>query len=97
LISAADVLPDGGRIAIQTRMAGDRYEIAIGDSGPGVPEATRTRIFEPFYTTKDIGVGTGLGLAIAYGVVRSHGGEIRIGASPLGGAEFVISVPMAAA
>jgi two-component system NtrC family sensor kinase len=97
LSNAADVLPDGGRIAIQTRMAGDRYEIAIGDSGPGVPEATRTRIFEPFYTTKDIGVGTGLGLAIAYGVVRSHGGEIRIGASPLGGAEFVISVPMAAA
>lgn len=97
LSNAADVLPDGGRIAIATRTVGDRYEIVIGDSGPGVPEEARARIFEPFYTTKDIGVGTGLGLAIAYGVVRSHGGEVRIGTSPLGGAEFVVSVPMAAA
>lgn len=97
LSNAADVLPGGGRILIHTRLAGDRYEIAIGDSGPGVPEAARARLFEPFYTTKDIGVGTGLGLAIAYGVVRSHGGEIRIGTSALGGAEFTVSVPVAAA
>lgn len=94
--NAADVLPDGGRIEIRTRLADSRYEILIGDSGPGVPEEARTRIFEPFFTTKDIGVGTGLGLAIAYGVVRSHGGEIRIGTSPLGGAEFAISVPVVA-
>ena len=95
--NAADALPEGGRIAIATRTAGDRYEIAIGDSGSGIPEDKRARIFEPFYTTKEIGVGTGLGLAIAYGVVRAHGGEIRIGDSALGGAEFVISVPAAAA
>lgn len=92
--NAADVLPAGGRIEIATHMTGDRYEIVIGDSGPGVPEEARARIFEPFYTTKDVGVGTGLGLAIAYGVVRSHGGEIRIGTSPLGGAEFTIAVPV---
>lgn len=95
--NAADALPDGGRIAIATRLAGDHYEIAIGDSGPGIPEDKRARIFEPFYTTKEIGAGTGLGLAIAYGVVRAHGGEIRIGDSALGGAEFVISVPSGAA
>ncbi|PZU11617.1 response regulator [Sphingomonas sp.] len=97
LSNAADVLPHGGRIGIETRMADGRYEIVIGDSGPGVPEEARGRIFEPFYTTKDIGVGTGLGLAIAYGVVRSHGGEIGIGTSLLGGAEFTIAVPVESA
>ena len=95
LANAADALPGGGCIAIATCLDGERYRIAIGDDGPGIPEEMRGRVFEPFFTTKEVGVGTGLGLAIAYGVVRSHGGEIGIGTSPMGGAHFTISVPIA--
>ena len=51
--------------------------VAIGrDTGPGIPADALPRIFEPFYTTKEVGKGTGLGLAIAYGIVQEHGGQI---------------------
>ena len=64
------------------------------DSGPGVPEELRPRIFEPFFTTKPAGSGTGLGLAVCDHIVSSAGGEITIGESKLGGAAFVITLPV---
>jgi two-component system NtrC family sensor kinase len=86
-----------GRIEIATRAADGIYAIAIGDNGPGVPDALRERIFEPFFTTKPVGAGTGLGLAIAYSVVQAHGGSIGIDTAPGGGACFTVSVPIARA
>jgi two-component system NtrC family sensor kinase len=93
--NAVDAIdPATGRIVIETRTEGDRFVIAITDNGPGIPADVRERVFEPFFTTKDVGSGTGLGLAIAYGVVRSHGGEITIESGEEGGARFILAVPM---
>lgn len=65
--------------------------IAVDDSGPGVPEARRSRIFEPFYTSKGVADGTGLGLAVVHGTVEDHGATIRVtDSSTLGGARFEI-------
>ena len=64
------------------------------DTGHGIPEDALTRIFEPFYTTKDVGKGTGLGLAIAYGIMQEHGGQIAAANHPDGGAIFTVEVPV---
>ena len=87
----------GGRIEISTSLApsGDKIVATIRDTGPGIPADVLSRIFEPFYTTKDVGKGTGLGLAIAYGIFQEHGGQIVAGNDPSGGALFTIELPAA--
>ena len=60
-----------------------------------MPEAIRSRIFEPFYTSKPVGMGTGIGLSFSYGVIASHGGQISLEPVETGGARFVISLPLA--
>jgi two-component system, NtrC family, sensor kinase len=94
LSNAADALGGAGVIEISTEERDGHYRIEINDSGPGVPAEVRDRIFEPFFTTKPVGDGTGLGLAIAYAVVRAHKGEITVDSGPLGGARFVIELPV---
>jgi two-component system NtrC family sensor kinase len=85
----------GGRITITTAVApaGDRIIATVHDSGPGIPVDALPRIFEPFYTTKEVGKGTGLGLAIAYGIVLEHGGHIVAANHPGGGAVFTVELP----
>ncbi len=94
LANAADALGGEGVIEIATSEQNGLYRIEINDSGPGVPETVRDRIFEPFFTTKPVGAGTGLGLAIAYAVVRAHKGDLTVDSGPLGGARFVIQLPV---
>jgi len=86
-----------GRLEVMTSIArsGDRIVAQMRDTGAGIPEDTLTRLFEPFYTTKDVGKGTGLGLAIAYGIVQDHGGHISAGNHPDGGAIFTVELPTA--
>ena len=67
----------------------------VRDTGVGIPEDTLSRIFEPFYTTKEVGKGTGLGLAITYGIVQEHGGQIIAANHPEGGAVFTVELPLA--
>jgi two-component system NtrC family sensor kinase len=82
-----------GRIEITTAVAGsDRILVTIRDTGEGIPAEALPRIFEPFYTTKDVGKGTGLGLAIAYGIVQEHGGHIAVANHPDGGAVFMVEL-----
>jgi PAS domain S-box-containing protein len=85
----------GGRIEITTSASpdGDRVCVSVRDTGPGIPPDALSRIFEPFYTTKEVGKGTGLGLAISYGIVQEHGGEIVAANHPGGGAVFTIELP----
>jgi len=85
-----------GRIEVKTSVAssGDRVVASVRDTGTGIPEETLSRIFEPFYTTKDVGQGTGLGLAIAYGIVQDHGGQIIAANHPEGGAMFTVELPV---
>jgi len=88
----------GGRLEVTTAVApaGDRIVVEVRDTGTGIAEETLTRIFEPFYTTKDVGKGTGLGLAIAYGIVQEHGGHISAANHPDGGAIFTVELPTTA-
>jgi signal transduction histidine kinase len=65
----------------------------IDDDGPGVPREIRSKIFEPFYTTKPVGKGTGLGLAVTHTVADEHGGTIEVSDSDMGGASFRFLVP----
>jgi signal transduction histidine kinase len=85
----------GGRIEITTAVApgGDRIVTTVRDTGPGIPVDALARVFEPFYTTKEVGKGTGLGLAIAYGIVLEHGGQIVAANHSGGGAVFTVELP----
>jgi signal transduction histidine kinase len=69
--------------------------IIIADNGPGITEAIRKRIFEPFYTTKPTGSGTGLGLSIAYFIItENHSGRLTVTSSPTHGTAFTIKLPL---
>lgn len=94
LSNATDAAGEHGTIRIRTGRDNSFHWIAIADSGPGVPDAIRERIFEPFFTTKDVGKGTGLGLPITYRIVERHQGTIEVLKSDLGGAEFIIRLPL---
>jgi signal transduction histidine kinase/ActR/RegA family two-component response regulator len=88
----------GGSIRLSTKcMDFDRVLLAVSDDGPGIPQAIASRIFDPFFTTKPAGVGTGLGLAIVLGVVREHGGQVKVASPPGGGAVFSLEFPAAPA
>ena len=70
-------------------------ELVISDTGAGIPEGLEKRIFDPLFTTKEVGKGTGLGLSITYGIIKEHHGTITVAKTPPGaGATFVIQLPM---
>lgn len=71
--------------------------IAVTDSGPGVPSEIRSKIMQPFFTTKEIGKGTGLGLSISKGIAERHGGRLYLDPNAVRGARFVLEVPFAGA
>jgi two-component system sensor histidine kinase HupT/HoxJ len=84
-----------GRIEVTAAFdaASGRIVATVRDTGQGIPEDALTRIFEPFYTTKEVGKGTGLGLAIVYGIMQEHGGHIAATNHPEGGAVFTVELP----
>ncbi|MDF3810484.1 MULTISPECIES: ATP-binding protein [Rhodopseudomonas] len=81
-------------LSIKAFRSGDEICVLISDNGPGISETAIGQIFEPFFTTKKVGDGTGLGLWISYGIVREHGGELRVRNRESGGAEFSFALPM---
>ncbi len=108
VVNARHALPRGGRIEIATAnvpddpnrdpedsmaQIGPRVSLTVTDDGIGMDEATRARVFEPFFTTKGTGEGTGLGLSTVFGIVKQHGGSIRVRSEPGQGASFVIQLP----
>ena len=97
VVNAEQAAGDGGRVEVCTEADGDGgIRVRIADNGPGLPEAIRDRLFEPFCTTRADRGGTGLGLAIAYGVVQAHGGRLAAHSAPGGGAVFSLWLPTAA-
>ena len=87
-----------GEIAISTRLEGepDRIMVDVADNGSGLKEEDLTRVFDPFFTTREVGQGTGLGLSVCYGIVREHGGHISARNRSMGGAEFTVELPVMA-
>ena len=71
--------------------------IGVADNGPGIPESERSRIFDPFYSTKREMAGVGLGLFVAEGLIRTAGGRLMVRDAPTGGALFEIELRLAAA
>ena len=96
ILNAMDAMPDGGTLTIRTRDTGAGIVITVADTGIGMPEPVRRRIFEPFFSTKGE-KGSGLGLSMAYTIVQRHGGEIRVDSEPGRGATFALSLPEAPA
>ncbi|MEM7221375.1 MAG: PAS domain S-box protein [Pseudomonadota bacterium] len=84
------------RLTIRTRTLTARreIEITVADNGPGVPAEIRSRIFDPFYTTKPSGSGTGVGLSVSLAAVRAHNGVLSLQQTPGGGATFVVTLPL---
>ncbi len=107
-LNARDAMPDGGTLTIRTENvlpgearcpdagecgAGRLVCLSVEDTGIGMDEATRARIFEPFFSTKGPAKGTGLGLAVVYGIIEQHGGWIDIESAPGRGSTFRICLP----
>ncbi|TQF43511.1 ATPase [Bradyrhizobium sp. UNPF46] len=111
-INARDAMLDGGRLTLTTRnvvfgvreavavgagYAGDYVEIEIADTGTGIPQAILERIFDPFFSTKEVGKGTGLGLSMVFGFVKQSGGGIKVASEEGRGTIFTIYLPKAEA
>ena len=87
-----------GQIKIATRLQNDpeRIFVEVADNGSGLKEEDLPRVFDPFFTTREVGQGTGLGLSVCYGIVREHGGQITARNGSVGGAVFTIELPVMA-
>jgi two-component system NtrC family sensor kinase len=98
LVNAVQAMDERGTITIASRhdRAGRSVEVAISDTGHGIPTEQINRIFDPFFTTKESGRGTGLGLSIAYGIVSTHHGAISARSEEGKGSTFTIRMPVAA-
>lgn len=91
VINSVEAMPKGGIITISTSIESDFFVVKIKDTGVGIPEEDIIKIFDPFFSTKRMGVG--LGLSIVYGIVVSHGGRISVESTWKRGTVFTISLP----
>jgi PAS domain S-box-containing protein len=83
------------RLTVRSWRDDAMISVSVSDSGPGVREGDAANVFNPFFTTKGVGEGTGLGLSISDGIIREHGGRIRLESRPGGGASFIVEIPYA--
>lgn len=109
LVNAQHATERGGSIAIRTRRAPelvspgpgaaavDMVEVSVVDTGCGIPQSDLQRIFDPFFTSKEVGKGTGLGLSVSHGIVMAHGGTIKVDSEVGKGSAFRVYLPVAPA
>jgi two-component system NtrC family sensor kinase len=97
VLNAIDAMPDGGVLTVTTGFAEERdyTKVEISDTGAGIPEHVLLNVFDPFFTTKPTGKGTGLGLSVSLGIIRKHGGDIRVRSKMNEGTTFTVLLPTA--
>jgi signal transduction histidine kinase len=93
VLNALQAMSPGGTVTMEARTARDRVEIAVADTGPGIPPEALPRIFDPYFTTRPAGLG--LGLTIARRIVEAHGGSLDVASPPGQGARFSVRLPAA--
>ena len=108
-VNARDAMPAGGKLILATgkvkgtelrgrfqdALENEYLSISVTDTGVGIDEATRSRIFEPFFSTKEPGQGTGLGLSVVYGIISNHSGFVNVASAPGRGSTFRVYLPIA--
>jgi len=93
--NARDAMPDGGELCVAAERENGSVVVTVSDTGQGMDAETREKCFDPFFTTKPVDLGTGLGLSTTYGIIKDHGGEIRLFSKPGAGAIFTIRLGLA--
>jgi two-component system, cell cycle sensor histidine kinase and response regulator CckA len=94
-VNARDAMPVGGRLVFRSQGTGSAAFVIVIDNGIGMPPDVLRRVFEPFFTTREVGKGTGLGLSTAYGIVKQSRGDIQVQSEVNKGTVFTISLPLA--
>jgi PAS domain S-box-containing protein len=92
-INAKDAMPGGGDLIIKTSSFDSAFQVEVVDTGVGIPEDQINKIYDPFFTTKELGRGTGLGLSVSYGIIQEHSGKILVDSKPGVGTRFVLELP----
>ena len=93
IVNAVQAMPDGGTLNLRTRAEDHDAVLEVEDTGVGMDERVRERVFVPFFTTKEVNEGTGLGLAVVHGIVTAHEGTIRVDSVPGEGSRFEVRLP----
>jgi signal transduction histidine kinase len=95
-INAIQAMLDGGSLTVRAypNPDGEWLKVEVKDTGIGIPAQDLPRIFDPFYTTKQVGRGTGLGLSVSYGIVEKHGGHIEVESQKGKGSTFTVVLPL---
>jgi PAS domain S-box-containing protein len=94
-INAKDAMPNGGDLLVKTSSHDSVFRIEVVDSGVGIAEEHLKKVYDPFFTTKELGRGTGLGLSVTYGIIQEHSGKISVDSKPGNGTRFTLEFPAA--
>ncbi len=94
-VNAKDAMPQGGELLVRSSSQDSLFRVEIMDTGSGIPEEHLQKIYDPFFTTKEMGRGTGLGLSVTYGIVQEHSGKIMVDSKLGQGTRFVVELPAA--
>jgi two-component system, sporulation sensor kinase E len=94
LVNAIHAMPDGGTLRLTLSRRDRHLVLAVADTGHGIPKDVLPKVFNPFFTTKEVGKGTGLGLTVVHGIITEHGGTIAVDSEPGRGTTFTLTLPI---
>ena len=93
-LNAKDAMPKGGKLSVRTYRENSSAVVEVQDTGTGISETNVKKIYDPFFTTKEVGKGTGLGLSICYGIIQEHSGQVSVESEPGKGTIFRVHLPV---